>query len=290
MEMISRVLYYRRPGRRRGCPRRLPQIRTCPIKASGSSRRGLTCAALPVVVSWTADRGSMPPRCCPATDPRRGAPFPPPGSRGTSSPASQVLWSAPIPGRPSRPTSLPSQDGYHPVRLCLSLHTSPTPAWGQGCSGQATPGPVDIEGETGVPSSWRTPISVCHVQSTPVGLRAPDRYGAAAWPLVWEQQRLPRKVFRRSIVWLSDSLSTLRQAGCPVRRKTRFQPLVRRYWTGLSPAGFQRKVSECFVTSHPPSPSFAWRNPIDRRSEQHKRVNSLAGKRTYAGFLQRSRL
>jgi hypothetical protein len=108
-------------------------------KASGSSRRGLTCAALPVVVSWTADRGSMPPRCCPATAPRRGAPFPPPGPRGTSSPASQVLWGAPIPGRPCRPPSLPSRDGYHPVRLCSSLHASPTPAWGQECSGQATP-------------------------------------------------------------------------------------------------------------------------------------------------------
>src|SRR5262245_22756010 len=33
---------------------------------------------------------------------------------------------------------------------------------------------------------------------------------------------------------------------------------------GLLPAGFQRKVSECFVTSHPPSPSFAWRKHIDR--------------------------
>src|SRR6266545_3179446 len=42
----------------------LPQIRTCPIKGSGSSRRGLTCPALPVVVSWAADRGPMPPRCC----------------------------------------------------------------------------------------------------------------------------------------------------------------------------------------------------------------------------------
>jgi hypothetical protein len=37
------------------------------------------------------------------------------------------------------------------------------------------------------------------------GLLAPDQYGAAAWPLVSEQQRLPRKVFRRSIAWLSDS-------------------------------------------------------------------------------------
>ena len=62
-------------------------------------------------------------------------------------------------------------------------------------------------------------------------------YGAAAWPLVCEKQRLPRKVFRRSIAWLSDSLSTLRRAGYPARRKTRFQPLVRRYWTGFYPQG-----------------------------------------------------
>src|SRR5262245_29515036 len=230
---------WRKPGRRRGCPRRLPQIRTCPIKASGSSRRGLTCAALPVVVSWTADRGSMPPRCCPATAPRRGAPFPPPGARGTSSPASAVLWSAPIPGRPYRPTSLPSRDGYHPVRLCSSLHTSPTPAWGQGCSGQATPRACRYRGRDGRASQvpGEPQVSVCPVQSTPAGLLSPDRYSAAAWPLVCEKQRLPRKVFPRSIEGRSDSLSTLRRLGYPSRRKTRFQPLVRRYWTGFDPQG-----------------------------------------------------
>jgi hypothetical protein len=58
-------------------------------------------------------------------------------------------------------------------------------------------------------------LSVCHVQSTPAGLLSPDRYGAAAWPLVCEKQRLPRKVFRRSVAWLSDSLSTLRRGGYP---------------------------------------------------------------------------
>ena len=58
-------------------------------------------------------------------------------------------------------------------------------------------------------------LSVRHVQSTPAGLLAPDHYGAAAWPLVSEQQRLPRKVFRRSMAWLPDSLSTLRSAGYP---------------------------------------------------------------------------
>src|SRR5262249_60621336 len=33
---------------------------------------------------------------------------------------------------------------------------------------------------------------------------------------------------------------------------------------GLSPAGLQRKVSECVVTLRSPFPSFAWRNHIDR--------------------------
>jgi hypothetical protein len=57
--------------------------------------------------------------------------------------------------------------------------------------------------------------SFAHVQSTPAGLLAPDHYGAATWPLVCEQQRLPRKVFRRSIAWPSNWLSTLRRTGCP---------------------------------------------------------------------------
>ena len=83
-----------------------------------------------------------------------------------------------------------------------------------------------------------------HVQSTPAGLRAPDHYDAAAWPLVFQKQRLPRKVFRSSIAWLSDSLSTHRRVRYLPRRKTRFRPLVRRYRTGFPPARFLRKVSK----------------------------------------------
>ena len=59
-------------------------------------------------------------------------------------------------------------------------------------------------------------LSVCTCSNpTPAGLLAPDHYSAAAWPLVAQLQRLPRKVFRRSIAWLSDSLSTHRSAGYP---------------------------------------------------------------------------
>ena len=35
------------PGRRGGCPPRLPQIRTCPIKASGSSGHGFAACGTP---------------------------------------------------------------------------------------------------------------------------------------------------------------------------------------------------------------------------------------------------
>ena len=114
---------------------------------------------------------------------------------------------------------------------------------------------------SGVPSSWGTPISVCHVQPTPAGPRAPDRYGAAAWPLVCEQQRLPRKVFRRSIARRSGSLSTLRRTGCPARRKTRFQPLVRRYWAGFYPQGSCERFPSCTRYIPSPFPKLAWRNP-----------------------------
>jgi hypothetical protein len=107
-------------------------------------------------------------------------------------------------------------------------------------------------------SSWRTPIvhSPCSVDA---GRTADTRpfCGAAAWPLVWEQQRLPRKVFRRSIdgFWTGCLRFAVRVAHAP--RKTRFRPLVRRYRTGFPPAGFRRKVSELFPTSsHPPFPSF----------------------------------
>jgi hypothetical protein len=51
-------------------------------------------------------------------------------------------------------------------------------------------------------------------------------HSATAWPLVLQKQRLPRKVFRRSIAWLSDSLSTLRRTGYPARVLRRHRPLL----------------------------------------------------------------
>jgi hypothetical protein len=94
-----------------------------------------------------------------------------------------------------------------------------------------------------------------HVQSTPAGLRPPDHCGVAAWPMVSEKQRLPRKVFRRSIAWLSDSLSTLRSAGHPRPTQDSLpaagQALPDGLFTGRVPMRGFRVLS----TSHPPLPS-----------------------------------
>ena len=116
-------------------------------------------------------------------------------------------------------------------------------------------------------SSWGTPIVRLHMfLPTPAGLLAPDHCGAAAWPLVCEQQRLPRKVFRRSIAWLSDSLSTLRRMGYPTTTQDSLPAGGQTLLDGLLPAWFQRKVSESFLTFHSPFPSFAWRNCISLSS------------------------
>src|SRR6516225_3619503 len=158
--------------------------------------------------------------------------------------------------RPCRRASLPSLGGTSVALVVFAPgRTSAPPRPGVGvpvaragrCRGNARPSQV-----LGEPR-----LSVCACSPpTPAGPLAPDPYSAAAWPWVIERQRLLRKDFRRSRAWLSDSLSTLRSAGYPAPRKTRFRPLVRRYRAGFPPARFRGKVSDLFPTSHPPFPSF----------------------------------
>jgi hypothetical protein len=100
-------------------------------------------------------------------------------------------------------------------------------------------------------------LSVCTCSTpTPAGPRTPDRYGAATWPLVIERQRLPRRVFRRSIAWLSDSLFTLRSAGCPPHAK-----LASGRWSGATGRAFHPQGSAegfriCFLHLFLPSQAF----------------------------------
>ena len=117
--------------------------------------------------------------------------------------------------RPSRRASLPLLDGTSvalaEVRSSADECAAEAWSWSPGISGREFP-----RRRQDLPSSWGISIVRLHVfLPTPAGLLAPDHYGAAAWPLDPQMQRLPRKVFRRPIAWLSDSLSTLRSAGYP---------------------------------------------------------------------------
>ncbi len=136
------------------------------------------------------------------------------GSSRASSPASSVLSKRYDALPPSRRTSFPSLGGTSaftrsfrsPVDEC----TAEAWSWSPGISAREyCRGNDRISQVPGEPQ-----LSVCTCSHpTPAGLLAPDHHGAATWPLVCEKQRLPRKVFRRSIAWLSDWLSTLRSTG-----------------------------------------------------------------------------
>ncbi len=82
------------------------------------------------------------------------------------------------------------------------------------------------------------------------------KYGAAAWPLVQQQQRLPRKVFRRSIAWLSDSLSTLRRGRNLPTKQDSLPAAGQALPDGLSTRKIPTKGFKAVATSHPPFPSF----------------------------------
>jgi hypothetical protein len=105
------ILLFRVTWRKPGSPRDYslgpPQIRTCPLKASGSSRCGI---AVPRTTG--PFRGDTRVRhdvlgVVPTPGPQRGAPFAPPGPEGRS-PASLLLWGAATPCHPSRRASCAS--------------------------------------------------------------------------------------------------------------------------------------------------------------------------------------
>jgi hypothetical protein len=117
--------------------------------------------------------------------------------------------------RPSHLASFPSRGGTSAALVVFAPRRTSAPSR-PGVGDPVAPAGMLPRKRQDLTSSWGISIVRLHMfLPTPAGLLAPDHYSAAAWPLVCEQQRLPRWVFRRSIAWLSDSLSTLRRAGHP---------------------------------------------------------------------------
>ena len=109
-------------------------------------------------------------------------------------------------------------------------------------------------------------LSVCTCSSTPAGLLAPDHYGAAAWPLNAQVQRLPRWVFRRSIAWLSDSLSTLRRGRCLPTTQDSLPVAGQALLDGLSTRKVPMKGFKVESYISFPLPKLSWRNRCDLRA------------------------
>ena len=191
------------------------------------------------------------------------ASLPSTGSSEASSPASTVLSKRYdiLPSVP--PRFVPFAWRYlaftRSVRSSADECAAEAWSWSPGDSGREF-----HEETTGSPKFLGNPdCPFAHVQSTPAGLRAPDHCGAAAWPLVCQQQRLPRRVFRRSIAWLSDWLRAPCEAWSASQRRLpgHHARLASGRWSGatgraLHPQGSAEKFQSCILTSHPPFPSF----------------------------------
>ena len=167
--------------------------------------------------------------------------------------------------RPSRRTSLPSLGGTS-VALVLFAprRTSAPPRPGVG--NPVSPAGMSPRRRQDLPSSWGTSIVRLHMFSR---LRQDCSHQTITvqqrGPWYVEQQRLPRKVFRSSIAWLSDWLSTLRSAGYPATTQDSLPAAGQALPDGLSTRRVPtERFQSCFLTSHPPFPSFAWHNHIDR--------------------------
>jgi hypothetical protein len=222
------------PGRPRGCPLGLPQIRTCPIKAYGSSRHGFTPGF--AIRSRSGDRlprlgvPDLSPDCGSVTRP----PFPPPGPRLASSPTSAVLWKAPTPAAPSHRTLVRAR--RYPLASGLSLPPPPDAAVAcQEFRVRHPSGQRNQRGRTaGLSGCWGIRVSVRRVLGPRQDPDArPLRHPGTVPPRVQAVDSLREACLRGSIARPSPGLSTLRPRGRPHRRKTRFRLPARLYRVGL---------------------------------------------------------
>jgi len=182
------------------------------------------------------------------------------GSSEASSPASTVLskrydFLPPIP-----PRFVAFAWRYLGCTRCFRSSTDECAAeawsWSPGISGR------DFAEETTGPPKFLGNLN-CPFAHVPIRRRQDclhqTVHSAAAWPLVEQRQRLPRKVFRRSIAWLSDSLSTLRSADYSNPTQDSLPVAGQALPDGHSTRKIPMKGFK-IVSLHlyPPLPSFAW--------------------------------
>ena len=249
---------------------RLPQIRTCPTRASGSSdhgiatpkraparrrfrRRSANCRTCVETAVGSVSSPSVRPT---VHDPIRR--FPPPGPRGAGSPTSTVLsadsdFSTPVP-----PHFVSFAWRYHAAALFAPAGVGRSP--GRDCCLSRPSVPHLRWRRRDLPGSWATPA--CMPRSpTPAEPHAPDHLGAAMVPsaLVTASASAMFTDFVAQSRSLQGSLCTLRSRGHP-RSTQHSVPAGRSTLAGQDSHLLGRIEGFCHVTTClPPSPSFAWR-------------------------------
>ncbi len=199
----------------------LPQIRTCPIKASGSSGRGLATPPATRRGYVYAVVGPCVPAAFPPGGPATRRPLPSPGSPWGGFPGFLGTMRRSDPCRPSRPAHW-VRGGGTAAAPAVSLPTTPGAGGpGRGPFGVGRPAKAEVRTRrrrTGLPGSWGTPMHLCRVlrprrDPAPLALAV-----CQAWPPLWQRRRLSAgRHLRGSIARLRRWLSTLRPRGHPRR-------------------------------------------------------------------------
>ncbi len=164
---------------------------------------------------------------------------------------------------PSRRTSFPSF-GDTSVSLVIFApgRTSGPPR--PGVDNPVSPAGMLPRKQQDLPSSWgismvRLPCS----KPTPAGLLAPDHTVQQRGPWSSTGRGSHDWVFRRSIAWLSDSLSTLRSAGYPTTTQDSLPVAGQALLDGLLTRKIPMKGFKGVGYISFPFPKLAWRNCID---------------------------
>ena len=190
--------------------------------------------------------------------------FPPLAPAGCCSPVSQVLSRRYDALPPSHRTSFPSFGGTSvPLVVFAPWRTSAPP--GPGVGNPVSPAGNSPRSKQGSPKFLGNHDCPFAMFQSDAGRTAYTRpYGAAAWPLVIERQRLPRKVFRRSIALLSDSLSTLRRADYSSTTQDSLPVAGQALLDGLSTRTVPMKGFRVANYISFPFPRLSWRNRCAR--------------------------
>jgi hypothetical protein len=220
--------------------------------------------------------------CFPPTVLELDPPFPPPGPRGASSPASSVLWRTPTSERPSRRASLsfaPAVPTDAPVFASWPPDAgSRTRSFVSGSPRHMSVGDVRTSQVPGESSCAYAPAL------DPGRTAAPRRDGAVTRP---PDRSTPRAPGELKISRLDPAALALAVYASPRRLPGRDARLASGCRLGSAgwdwlPTGLVRKVSVVRPTSLPPSPGFAWRKPRVSQPAERRTDSRFCRCRTFA--------